>query len=287
MPCRSSSLGITKVEHIARKEPYIYFQRNIRPELSSGFIRFTSCRQAVWFPAIPHIQPDISDKDREKDDVRSAEFALWAVNQVKKPSWMYKDQSGFNIKIKHSIISRHTLTDAKSFRLMPVKKYALCLQPQRLKEFCHTAEHMMLQPSICPASELLWSVFMCSNPSDRTHTISTNRTSRARVMGMQTKKGCSFLLGTAFLRDSDRIQTCNLLIRSQMLYSVELRSLVSCLRLQRYAYFLFPPNFFRYFFVFSSKNIRKSIFRLLFPLQYGQGYVIFHGKEPYRTYYQE
>jgi len=59
------------------------------------------------------------------------------------------------------------------------------------------------------------------------------------------------------------------------------------LRLQRYAYFLFPPNFFRYFFVFSSKNIRKSIFRLLFPLQYGQGYVIFHGKEPYRTYYQE
>ena len=26
--------------------------------------------------------------------------------------------------------------------------------------------------------------------------------------------------------DSDRIQTCNLLIRSQMLYSVELRSLV-------------------------------------------------------------
>ena len=26
------------------------------------------------------------------------------------------------------------------------------------------------------------------------------------------------------LRDSDRIQTCNLLIRSQMLYSVELRS---------------------------------------------------------------
>ena len=27
-----------------------------------------------------------------------------------------------------------------------------------------------------------------------------------------------------FLCDSDRIQTCNLLIRSQMLYSVELRS---------------------------------------------------------------
>ena len=28
-----------------------------------------------------------------------------------------------------------------------------------------------------------------------------------------------------YARDSDRIQTCNLLIRSQMLYSVELRSL--------------------------------------------------------------
>ena len=37
-------------------------------------------------------------------------------------------------------------------------------------------------------------------------------------------------------RDSYRIQTCNLLIRSQMLYSVELRSLLF-LRLQRYALF--------------------------------------------------
>ena len=173
---------------------------------------------------------------------------------MKKPHWLYKDRPGFKAKIKHSIISRRTLKDAKSFRLIPVKKYALCLQPQRLKEFCHTAEYLMLQPSICPASESSLYVSLCSKPSDRTHTISTNRTSRARVIGMQTKKGCSFLLGTAFLRDSDRIQTCNLLIRSQMLYSVELRSLVSCLRLQRYAYFLFPPNFFRYFFVFSSKK---------------------------------
>ena len=30
------------------------------------------------------------------------------------------------------------------------------------------------------------------------------------------------------LCDSDRIQTCNLLIRSQMLYSVKLRSLFNC-----------------------------------------------------------
>ena len=81
MSCRSSSLGITKVEYIARKEPYIYFQRNIRPELSSDFIRFTSCRQVVWFPALPHMQPDISDKDREKDDVRSAEEGLRTDNK--------------------------------------------------------------------------------------------------------------------------------------------------------------------------------------------------------------
>jgi len=59
------------------------------------------------------MQPDISDKDWEQIDGNSAQYALWAVNQVKKPSWMYKDQSGFNTKIKHSIISRRTLTDAK------------------------------------------------------------------------------------------------------------------------------------------------------------------------------
>lgn len=37
----------------------------------------------------------------------------------------------------------------------------------------------------------------------------------------------------AFFRDSDRIQTCNRLIRSQVLYSVELRSHISRLRVQR------------------------------------------------------
>ena len=35
-----------------------------------------------------------------------------------------------------------------------------------------------------------------------------------------------FLIQPLLVRDSDRIQTCNLLIRSQMLYSVELRSLI-------------------------------------------------------------
>ena len=39
---------------------------------------------------------------------------------------------------------------------------------------------------------------------------------------VETKSKLSFPL--IFVCDSDRIQTCNLLIRSQMLYSVELRS---------------------------------------------------------------
>ena len=39
-----------------------------------------------------------------------------------------------------------------------------------------------------------------------------------------------------FNRDPDRIQTCNLLIRSQMLYSVKLRGLF--LRVQRYDIFV-------------------------------------------------
>ena len=37
-------------------------------------------------------------------------------------------------------------------------------------------------------------------------------------------KNPSEMLSKGFYRDSYRIQTCNLLIRSQMLYSVELRS---------------------------------------------------------------
>ena len=53
--------------------------------------------------------------------------------------------------------------------------------------------------------------------------------------------------------DSDRIQTCNLLIRSQVLYSVELRNhyygrtdndlvIISELRVQRYCFLSVPPN---------------------------------------------
>ena len=57
--------------------------------------------------------------------------------------------------------------------------------------------------------------------------------------------------------DPDRIQTCNLLIRSQMLYSVEPRGLsLNCdakgafplIAMQRYAVFLEPPNVFASFF---------------------------------------
>ncbi len=48
--------------------------------------------------------------------------------------------------------------------------------------------------------------------------------------------------------DSYRIQTCNLLIRSQMLYSVELRShALVALRLQRYNVFLYYAIFFLIF----------------------------------------
>ena len=43
-------------------------------------------------------------------------------------------------------------------------------------------------------------------------------------MGQEKRKTASEILQMRFLSDSYRIQTCNLLIRSQVLYSVELRS---------------------------------------------------------------
>ncbi len=60
-------------------------------------------------------------------------------------------------------------------------------------------------------------------------------------------------------RDSDRIQTCNLLIRSQMLYSVELRSHHICFYLASAKVLLFPipaklfEDFFMSFSAFSPK----------------------------------
>ena len=57
------------------------------------------------------------------------------------------------------------------------------------------------------------------------------------------------LMSLLMLCDSYRIQTCNLLIRSQMLYSVELRShALVALRLQRYNVFLYYAIFFLIFF---------------------------------------
>ena len=62
--------------------------------------------------------------------------------------------------------------------------------------------------------------------------------------------------------DSDRIQTCNLLIRSQVLYSVELRnhcygckqmmnkSFISELRVQRYCFLFVLPNVLQSFLLF-------------------------------------
>ena len=52
-------------------------------------------------------------------------------------------------------------------------------------------------------------------------------------------------------RDSAGIQTRNLLIRSQMLYSVELRSHTSQKRVQRYAFLFVLPNILQTFFYFS------------------------------------
>ena len=69
------------------------------------------------------------------------------------------------------------------------------------------------------------------------------------------KKGHS--IEVSFSCDSRGIQTHNLLIRSQMLYSVELGSLAFVLRLQRYDYFPEPPNFFLIFF---KKNSFLAIF---------------------------
>ena len=78
-----------------------------------------------------------------------------------------------------------------------------------------------------------------------------------------------------FLCDPDRIQTCNLLIRSQMLYSVELRDRVSCLTMQKYNNFYNLQNIWKLFFkkisFFYSKkrslNINHpSVMPILNPL---------------------
>ena len=56
--------------------------------------------------------------------------------------------------------------------------------------------------------------------------------------------------------DPYRIQTCNLLIRSQTLYSVELRDHFSVFALQRYCLFLNWQAFLQTFF---QKNFERDI----------------------------
>ena len=54
--------------------------------------------------------------------------------------------------------------------------------------------------------------------------------------------------------DLDRIQTCNLLSRNQMRYSVAPRGLL-LLRVQRYNFFLNLQEFFQKYFLFSQSTI--------------------------------
>ena len=62
-----------------------------------------------------------------------------------------------------------------------------------------------------------------------------------------------------FKSDSYRIQTYNLLIRSQMLYSVELRSRYFCFASAKVQHFLKVPKLF---LVFLQKTSRKQLFCL-------------------------
>ncbi len=67
--------------------------------------------------------------------------------------------------------------------------------------------------------------------------------------------------GNCSFCDSYRIQTCNLLIRSQMLYSVELRSLaLSQLRLQSYNFLVNLPK------------VLKDFHTLFFKKKSGEGF---------------
>ena len=76
------------------------------------------------------------------------------------------------------------------------------------------------------------------------------------VLAVKNKKDG---LLTVFPCDPRGIQTHNLLIRSQMLYSVELGDLPFGLRVQRYGHFCIPPNF-------SAIIFRKNAIFLVFCL---------------------
>ena len=62
-------------------------------------------------------------------------------------------------------------------------------------------------------------------PKD-TKTLGNNKARACESLGFVHKKRLCQRFDTTSFRDRDRIQTCNRLIRSQLLYSVELRDLV-------------------------------------------------------------
>ena len=76
MPFRSSACALRRLRILSEKHHTYTSNKNTRPELTSDFICFTACHQTVWFPALPYMQPDISDKDREQIDGNSAQYAL-------------------------------------------------------------------------------------------------------------------------------------------------------------------------------------------------------------------
>lgn len=76
MPFRSSACALRRLRILSEKHHTYTSNKNTRPELTSDLICFTACHQTVWFPALPYMQPDISDKDREQIDGNSAQYAL-------------------------------------------------------------------------------------------------------------------------------------------------------------------------------------------------------------------
>ena len=78
------------------------------------------------------------------------------------------------------------------------------------------------------------------------------RALRVAVGAIQQEKSNLHFCKLLFFSDSDRIQTCNLLIRSQVLYSVKLRS-HSFIASANVGYFSVLCKFFRLKFLMKSK----------------------------------
>ena len=78
----------------------------------------------------------------------------------------------------------------------------------------------------------------------------TTDTSLSPLIKRKSTKLDAWHFSFDFGSDSAGIQTRNLLIRSQVLYSVELRSLFLRKRVQRYTLLSYPPNISGIFFRF-------------------------------------